>query len=25
MTSLFKDGKGPELYPLMIGVSFPNI
>jgi hypothetical protein len=25
MTSLFKDGKGPEAYPLMIGVSFPNI
>lgn len=25
MTSLFKDGKGPEIYPLMIGVSFPNI
>lgn len=25
MTSLFKDGKGPEIYPLMIGVSFFNI
>lgn len=25
MTSLFKDGKGPEGQPLMIGVSFPNI
>ena len=25
MTPLFKDGKGPELYPLMIGISFPNI
>lgn len=25
MTSLFKKGKGPEMYPLMIGVSFPNI
>jgi hypothetical protein len=25
MTSLFKDGNGPELYPLMIGISFPNI
>jgi len=25
MTSLFKDGRGPEVYPLMIGVSFPNI
>ncbi|MDX8337839.1 outer membrane beta-barrel protein [Draconibacterium sp. IB214405] len=25
MTSLFKDGRGPEAYPLMIGVSFPNI
>ncbi|MCF6333758.1 MAG: outer membrane beta-barrel protein [Draconibacterium sp.] len=25
MTSLFKKGKGPEIYPLMIGVSFPNI
>lgn len=25
MTSLFKDNKGPEIYPLMIGVSFPNI
>lgn len=25
MTPLFKDGKGPELHPLMIGISFPNI
>jgi hypothetical protein len=25
MTSLFKDGKGPEMHPLMIGISFPNI
>lgn len=25
MTSLFKDNKGPEIYPLMIGISFPNI
>lgn len=25
MTSLFKNNKGPEIYPLMIGVSFPNI
>ena len=25
MTSLFKDGKGPELFPLMVGISFPNI
>ncbi len=25
MTSLFKNGKGPELHPLMIGISFPNI
>lgn len=25
MTSLFKDAKGPELHPLMIGISFPNI
>lgn len=25
MTSLFKNGKGPEVYPLMIGISFPNI
>ena len=25
MTSLFKDTKGPELHPLMIGISFPNI
>jgi len=25
MTSLFKDGNGPDIHPLMIGVSFPNI
>lgn len=25
MTSLFKNGRGPEVYPLMIGISFPNI
>ncbi len=25
LSSLFKDGQGPKLYPLMIGVSFPNI
>ena len=25
LTSLFKEGKGPELYPLMVGISFPNI
>ncbi|RIJ48673.1 hypothetical protein D1614_09065 [Maribellus luteus] len=25
LTPLFKDGKGPELNPMMIGVSFPNI
>lgn len=25
MTSLFKDGKGPEIYPVMFGISFPNI
>lgn len=25
MTSLFKDGKGPEVFPLLIGISFPNI
>ena len=25
MTSLFKDEKGPEIHPLMIGISFPNI
>ena len=24
MTSLFKDNKGPELYPLTIGFAFPN-
>jgi hypothetical protein len=25
MTSLFKTDKGPELYPVMFGISFPNI
>jgi hypothetical protein len=25
MTSLFKIDKGPELYPLTVGISFPNI
>jgi hypothetical protein len=25
MTPLFKEGKGPELYPLVVGISFPNI
>ena len=25
MTPLFKEGKGPELYPLVIGISFPNV
>ena len=25
MTPLFRDGKGPELVPLTIGVSFPNV
>jgi len=25
MTPLFKDGKGPELFPVTIGFSFPNI
>ena len=25
MTSLFKNNRGPEVYPLMIGISFPNI
>ena len=25
LSTLFEGGKGPELYPLMIGVSFPNI
>lgn len=25
LSTLFKDGRGPELYPLMIGISFPNI
>lgn len=25
LSPLFKDGKGPELYPLLIGISFPNI
>jgi hypothetical protein len=25
MTPLFKEGKGPELVPLTIGISFPNV
>ena len=25
MTSLFRDSKGPEIHPLLIGISFPNI
>ncbi|HSH19564.1 MAG TPA: hypothetical protein VLA03_03885 [Draconibacterium sp.] len=25
MTSLFKNNMGPEIHPLMIGISFPNI
>uniref|UniRef100_UPI003217B119 outer membrane beta-barrel protein n=1 Tax=uncultured Draconibacterium sp. TaxID=1573823 RepID=UPI003217B119 len=25
MSPLFKDGRGPEVHPLMIGISFPNI
>ncbi len=25
MTSLFKDGRGPEVFPLLVGISFPNI
>lgn len=25
MTPLFKDGKGPELVPLTVGISFPNV
>jgi hypothetical protein len=25
MTSLFETGQGPEIHPLMIGISFPNI
>lgn len=25
MTTLFKDGKGPKVNPMMIGISFPNI
>jgi len=25
MTPLFKEGKGPELVPLTVGISFPNI
>jgi hypothetical protein len=25
MTPLFKNGKGPELYPLVVGISFPNV
>lgn len=25
MTPLFKEGKGPKIHPLLIGISFPNI
>lgn len=25
LSTLFKDGKGPEMYPLVVGVSFPNM
>jgi hypothetical protein len=25
MTPLFENGRGPEIYPLMVGISFPNI
>jgi len=25
MTSLFKNGRGPEVFPLLVGISFPNI
>ena len=25
MTSLFETGQGPEIHPLMVGISFPNI
>lgn len=25
MTSLFRDGRGPDVHPLLIGISFPNI
>ena len=25
MTSLFENGQGPEIHPLMVGISFPNI
>ena len=25
MTPLFEDGRGPELHPIMFGISFPNI
>ena len=25
MTSIFKDGKGPQIYPVQFGISFPNI
>ena len=25
MTSLFETGRGPEIHPLMVGISFPNI
>jgi hypothetical protein len=25
MTSIFKEGKGPQIYPMQFGISFPNI
>jgi hypothetical protein len=25
MTSIFKEGKGPQVYPVQFGISFPNI
>ena len=25
MTSLFENGQGPEIHPLMVGIAFPNI
>lgn len=25
LTPLFQNGKGPELYPILVGISFPNI
>ncbi len=25
MTSLFRESRGPEIHPLLIGISFPNI